>query len=70
MASQANARALEYLANSNGKSSILHGIYIYVVTYIELRDRYNSVCALCLVFVVIISSLIHYMHKQINKHFS
>ena len=42
MASRANVRALEFLANSNGKSSISQGIYIYVVTYIasyiELRD--------------------------------
>ena len=60
MASRVNARALQFLANSNGKSSILYGIYVYVVIYIELRDNHHSVRALCLVFVVIISSLIHY----------
>ena len=71
MASRTNARALQFLANSNGKSSIIR--YLCLVTYvhirIELRDRYvyNSVRALCLVFVVIISIICIY--KQTHKHY-
>ena len=60
MTSRTKARALEFLANSNGKSSGIS--YVHIRSYIELRNTYvnNSVCAFCLVFVVIISSLIHY----------